>query len=56
MGISFLIFKFLKNKKEIPQLRKKFKKNSIKNINLIKFYPKVYTTLKYLKKNIKLQF
>ena len=35
-------------------IEKEFKKNSIKNINLIKFYPKVYTTLKYLKKKYKI--
>ncbi len=35
-------------------IEKEFKKNSIKNLNLIKFYPKVYTTLKYLKKNYRI--
>ena len=35
-------------------IEKEFKKNKVKNINLIKFYPKVYQTLKYLKKNYKI--
>ena len=35
-------------------IEKEFKKNSIKNLNLIKLYPKVYTTLKYLKKKYKI--
>ena len=35
-------------------IEKEFKKNSIKKLNLIKFYPKVYTTLKYLKKNYRI--
>ena len=41
-------------KKYHNYIEKEFKKNSIKNLNLIKLYPKVYTTLKYLKKKYKI--
>lgn len=41
-------------KKYHNSIEKEFKKNSIEHVNLIKFYPKVFTTLKYLKKKYKI--
>ena len=41
-------------KKYHNYIEKEFKKKSIKNLNLIKLYPKVHSTLKYLKKKYKI--
>ena len=56
IGKPFMdILSSLKIKKKYHNyIEKEFKKNSIKNLNLIEFYPKVYTTLKYLKKKYKI--